>query len=86
MLCRSQFNTLRPRQNARHFTDDIFKCISLNEDIKISIIISLNCVHTGRKGNIPALAQIMPWRHEILVMDHFLSVEAERHYSMVESN
>ena len=26
------FNTLRPRQNGRHFPDDIFKCISLNEN------------------------------------------------------
>ena len=24
-------NTLRPRQNCRHFTDNIFKCIFLNE-------------------------------------------------------
>ena len=27
------FNTLRPRQNGRHFPDDIFKCIFLNENI-----------------------------------------------------
>ena len=25
------FNTLRPKQNGRHFPDDIFKCIYLNE-------------------------------------------------------
>ena len=25
------FNTMRPRQNGRHFTDDIFKCTFLNE-------------------------------------------------------
>ena len=25
--------TLRPRQNGRHFADDIFKCIFLNEDV-----------------------------------------------------
>ena len=24
-------NSLRPRQNGRHFADDIFKCIFLNE-------------------------------------------------------
>ena len=30
-------NTLRPWQNARHFADDIFKCIFLNENIWISI-------------------------------------------------
>ena len=26
-------NTLRPRLNGRHFTDDIFKCIILNDDV-----------------------------------------------------
>ena len=30
-------NTLRPRQNGRHFTDDTFKPIFLNEKIRISI-------------------------------------------------
>ena len=31
-------NTLSPRQNGRHFTADVFKCIFLNENICISII------------------------------------------------
>ena len=26
-------NTLRPRQNGRHFADDIFKCIFFNENV-----------------------------------------------------
>ena len=26
-------NTLRPRQNGRHFADDIFKCIFVNENV-----------------------------------------------------
>ena len=26
------FDTLRPRQNGRHFPDDIFQCIFLNEN------------------------------------------------------
>ena len=30
-------NTLRPRQNGRHFPDDIFKWILLNENVWISI-------------------------------------------------
>ena len=33
----SPFNTLRPRQNERHFADDIFKRIFLNENIWILI-------------------------------------------------
>ena len=56
------FNTLRPRQNGRHFADDIFKCIFLNENISIAIDISLKFVPEGRINNIPALVQIMAWR------------------------
>ena len=40
-------NTLRPRQNCRHFADDIFKCIFLNENVWISIQISLKFVRKG---------------------------------------
>ena len=56
------FNTLRPRQNGRHFADDIFKRIFLNENVRISIKISLKFVPKGRIDNIPALVQIMAWR------------------------
>ena len=55
-------NTLRPRQNGRHFADDIFKCIFLNENVWISIRISLKFVPRGPIDNIPALVQIMAWR------------------------
>ena len=40
-----KLNTLRPRQNVRQFADDIFKCIFFNENIWISINISLTLVH-----------------------------------------
>ena len=56
------FNTLKPRQNGRHFADDIFKCIFLNENAWILIKISLKFVHKGSINNIPALFQIMAWR------------------------
>ena len=56
-------NTLRPRQNRRHFADDIFKCIFLNDNIWIPIKISLKFVPKGSITNIPALVQIMAWRH-----------------------
>ena len=56
------FNTLGPRQNGRHFADDIFKCIFLNENVLISIKISLKVVPKGLISNIPALVQIMAWR------------------------
>ena len=55
-------NTLRPKQNGRHFADDIFKRIFLNENEWISLKISLKFVLQGRINNIPALVQIMAWR------------------------
>ena len=54
-------NTLRQRQNGCHFPDDIFKHISLNENMWISIKISLKFVHKGPIDNNPALVQIMAW-------------------------
>ena len=55
-------NTLRPRQNGRHFPEDIFKCIFLNENVGISIKISLKFVQKVPINNIPALVQIMAGR------------------------
>ena len=56
------FNTLRPRQNGRHFADDIFKCIFLNVNVWIPIKISMKFVPKGPINNIQALFQIMAWR------------------------
>ena len=55
-------NTLRPRQNGRHFADDIFKCIFLDENVWIAIDNSLKIVLKGSMNNFPALVQIMAWR------------------------
>ena len=55
-------NTLRPRQNGRHFPDDSFKWIFLNKFIPISIEVSLKFVPKGPINNIPSLVQIMAWR------------------------
>ena len=55
-------NTLRPRQNGRHFADDIFKRIFLNENVWMPTTISLKFVPKGPINNIPALVQIMVWR------------------------
>ena len=54
-------NTLRPRQNGRHFPDDIFKCIFLNENVWISIKISPKFVPRGPINYITTLIQIMAW-------------------------
>ena len=55
-------NSLRPRRNRRHFADDIFKCIFLNENEWISLRIWLKFVPKVRINNIPSLVQIMAWR------------------------
>ena len=57
--CTTYLNTLSPRQNGRHFPDNIFKCIFLNENVWIPIKISLNFACKGSISNIPALIQIM---------------------------
>ena len=57
-----RINTLGSRQNGRHFADDVFKCIFLNENVWISLRISLNFVRKVPINNIPTLVQIMAWR------------------------
>ena len=54
-------NTLRLRQNGRHFVNDSFKCIFLNENVWMLLHISLKFVPEGSIKNIPALVQIMAW-------------------------
>ena len=56
------FNTLRPRQNGRHFADNIFKCNFFNENVWTLIKISMNYFPKGPIiNNILTLAQIMAW-------------------------
>ena len=56
-------NTMRSRQNGRHFTDNSFKCVFLNEVkwLWILINIPLEIVPKGPINNIPPLVQIMAW-------------------------
>ena len=56
------FNTLRQKQNGRLFPDDNFKCIFLNENVWISVKISLKFVTKGPINNNPTLVEIMAWR------------------------
>ena len=62
LIYHGSFNTLRPRQNGRHFADDTFKNIFLNENVTISIKISLKFIPKGPINNIAPLVQIMAWR------------------------
>ena len=55
-------DTLRPRQNGLHFADGTFKCIFLNENVRISIKISLKFVPKGPINSIPALVETIVWQ------------------------
>ena len=46
-------------QNGRHFTDDIFRCISANEKFQILIKIYLKSIPKGPNDNNPALVHLM---------------------------
>ena len=43
------------------FEDNIFRCIFLNENVRISIHISLKFVPRGSNDNKSALLQVMTW-------------------------
>ena len=53
------FNTLTPRQNGRHFSNDIFKRILFDETIWISVKMWLKLVSEGQINNTLALVQTM---------------------------
>ena len=50
-----QSQHIEAEKNGRHFPDDIFKCILLNENVLISIKIPLKFVLNGQIINTPAL-------------------------------
>ena len=58
----SRFSMMKPRQNGRHFLDDILKCIFLNEKVWSSMKILLKLAPKGPVINIAALIQIMAER------------------------
>ena len=62
----TDIDSLRPRQNCRHFADDSFKCIFLNENVWIAFKISLKFIPKFRIKNIPTLVKIMAWRQPYL--------------------
>ena len=51
LLCVNALNILRPKQNGRHFADDTFNRIFVNENVRISIKFSLKFVPTGPINN-----------------------------------
>ena len=59
--CVHTFDTLRPRHNGRHFSDDSFQYSFLNENVWISLKISLKNVPKVWINNILTLVEIMAW-------------------------
>ena len=55
-------SAIRPRQDGRHFADDIFTCIFFNENCCTLMKLSLKYVRKGPINNNPAMVQIMAWR------------------------
>ena len=64
LIC-SAFNSLRRRRNRRHIADDSFKCIFWNENVWLSIKISLKFVPRHPINIIQALVQILAWRRPV---------------------
>ena len=60
----SSSNSSPPVQNGRHFVDDIFRCIFVNEKFCDLIESTLKIVHKGPVDNNTALVQTMAW-HQI---------------------
>ena len=56
-----------PGWNVRHFGDDIFKCICLNENISILVKMSLKFVPKGSNNNILSLVQLMTTRRPAII-------------------
>ena len=57
----SLVTTSKPKQNGRHFADDNFTCIFLNEYAWNAIKILLNIDPEDVVNNIQILVQIMAW-------------------------
>ena len=62
LLRRRTFNSSLPGQNGRHFADDIFKCIFLNEKLCILTRTSPKFVPEGPVDNTSASVHVMAWR------------------------
>ena len=79
-----EISTLRPRENSRHFPDDIFKWIFLNENIWISIEISLKFVV---KGEIKIYQYwFRSWFGALQATSHYLNQSRLHYRHMYASN
>ena len=70
-----KLDTLRLKQNGRHFPDNISKCIFLNENVPVAIIILLKFIIKGSitkysgfgsdNGLSPSRRQAITWTYEV---------------------
>ena len=63
-------NTLRPRQNGRHFADDAFNRVFVNENVRISIELSLKFVPKGPIEKYPSIGSdngLAPSRRQAII-------------------
>ena len=81
-------NTMRPKQNGRHFSGGIFKCIFVNEIIWISNAIRLKFLPKGLIDNNTELVQIMASRRtgdkplsEPMVGDAYMRLSASMSFN-----
>ena len=72
----SKINTSRRKQDGRHFPDDFFKSIFLNENVLISMTISVNFVPNG---------PIMAWRPAIIWTNDDQFTDAYMHHQALMS-
>ena len=56
------FNSSPPERNGRHFADDIFRCIFVNEKFCLLIQIPLKFVPKGQIDYKSVLVRVMAWR------------------------
>ena len=72
------------REKLPPFSGRLFKCIFLNENVYISIEISLEFVLKGSINNIPILAQIMAWRRpDVTLSSEPMMVRSPTHICVI---
>ena len=62
ILLQIKLNSYPPGQSVRHFANNIFKCIFLNENVRIFIQFSLTFVPKGHVNNKSAFVLVMACR------------------------
>ena len=72
-------NTVRPRQNGRHFADDTLQRIFLNEVEHMLISLNIKFVPEVRINNIPALVQIMAWCRSVEPLSEPMMASLQTH-------